>query len=252
MHARLLALGAVALSVLSPLALAGPPADAIERTFDAAGRLLAERGIVPGQPDVAFERHYFHVATEAAQASGGGKPGPAPIPGNDCAATAYKTTGWRWTGAYSAYSTTYLPEADRAARAWDDNTSRAIFGGVTAGSLGVAGAFDGVNQLDWVDLGATSTIAVTTTWYNRFTRIAVESDGQYNTRYAWASDGSATAMDAENILAHEIGHTLGLDHPRSTSANACLTMYAYADFGETTKRSLGSGDVHGIRAVYGA
>jgi hypothetical protein len=93
---------------------------------------------------------------------------------------------------------------------------------------------------------------VTTTWYNRATHAAVESDGQYNTHYPWSTTGAAGAMDVLDIATHEIGHTFGLNHPKGAGAISCLTMYAYANLGETQKRTLGDGDILGIRAVYGA
>lgn len=219
----------------------------VEQERDASGRLVEERGFVAGRPDVSFVRHYFH-AQDAAK--GGGKPGGG-IPGNDCSASQYRLTGWRWTAPLALTTTAYPDLVQRAALAWDNETGGALLAGVAVGGAGVAGTYDGVNQIDWVSLGASSTIAVTTTWYYRGSGVAVESDGQYNTYYAWATDGRSDAMDVLNIVTHEVGHSFGLDHPRSTPSTACLTMYAYASEGETQKRTLGSGDIYGIRAAYG-
>ena len=152
---------------------------------------------------------------------------------------------------FAATASSYSSVFDAAGRTWDNATGAAVFAGITAGSRGTAGVYDGANQIDFVSLGASTTIAVTTTWYDRSTGRAVESDGQYNTYYAWATDGSPGAMDVLDIATHEIGHSFGLDHPKGAGIS-CLTMYAYADFGETQKRTLGDGDLLGIRSLYGA
>ncbi|MGH2728631.1 MAG: matrixin family metalloprotease, partial [Actinomycetota bacterium] len=159
----------------------------------------------------------------------------------------------RWTEPYSAFADSYASLFAEAGDSWDAETAANVFGGVTPGVEGTAGTFDGVNQISFVDLGSTSAIAVTTTWYYTSTGVAVESDGRYNLGYAWDTTGAADAMDVLNIALHELGHTLGLNHPNGKPfATSCLTMYAYADFGETAKRSLGDGDILGIEAIYGA
>ena len=62
------------------------------------------------------------------------------------------------------------------------------------------------------------------------------------------ADADDSVMDIENIAVHELGHAAGLGHP----SNSCTeeTMYAYADFGETKKRTLEAGDMAGILALY--
>lgn len=225
----------LALAIVPP-PVAGGSADGVhERAYDEHGRLVAEAGIVPGERGVAFVRHYYHEGSTV----------------SDCTSTAYKLTRYRWAEPYDATTSAYAGEVAAALGAWDAETSRALVGRVTTGSAGAAGTFDGVNQLDWVSLGSGGTIAVTTTWYSRFTGIAVESDGRYNTYYPWSTTGSSSAMDVQNIVAHEVGHTFGLDHPKGKDVS-CLTMYAYGSLGETQKRTLGTGDVLGIRAIYGS
>ena len=229
-------------------AAAGPGAsETPKRVFDDAGLLIYEQGSDPRDPQLLRTVHYTHLAP----AHGNAKPGSGgPPPGTDCASTAYKLAGWHWTTPFSTYATSHATEAAAALGAWDAATGGAISGTVLTGSQGTAGQLDGVNQIDWVDLGASTTIAVTTTWSYRGSGEAVESDGQYNTHYAWATDGDPNRMDALDILTHETGHTFGLTHPRGAGAS-CLTMYAYANYGETQKRTLGDGDILGIRAIYG-
>jgi hypothetical protein len=244
-----------AFAVLLLLALALPAAPAMassgkdrvtERGYDAQGRLLWERGVRSDDDSIAFERAYHY----AAKAPAGGSVDSSAA--TDCASTKYVKAGWSWSAPYSAYASSEADLFDAAGRTWDNATSHALFAGVSAGKLGTAGAKDGVNQIEFVSLGASSTIAVTTTWYNRFTHQAVESDGQYNTYYSWSRSGAAGAMDVVDIATHEIGHSFGLDHPKGAGGISCLTMYAYASQGETQKRTLGDGDLLGIRSIYGA
>ena len=245
---------AVALALMLPAGSASwlPGVDDVVRIYDANGELVYEQMVDPENPLLLKTMHYLRVGAvqpsedAAKPGSGGGAD-----PGTDCESDAYKVAGWYWTTAYSAYSTQVASIVSGALNEWDSHTSKSISGGASSGSRGTAGTYDGVNQLDWLSLGASSTIAVTTTWSYRVSGEAVESDGQYNTYYAWGS-GSGNYMDYENIIQHEVGHTLGLNHPTTSSTNSCLTMYAYSDYGITAGRTLGDGDILGIKAVYGA
>lgn len=242
------------LAALGSPAAADPPPQASEkitkRVYDEHGRLVWEFGELVDQPDLGVARHFTHVPKNDAARGGGGGSVPAIT---DCASRTYRLASWYWTSPYSANASNYATVLDASGSTWDAATSASIWGGISPGSGATAGVQDFVNQHDWVDLGATSTIAVTTTWYYLSTGVAVESDAQYNTNFAWSTDGSSGAMDVQNIATHELGHTLGLDHPKGKpAAISCLTMYAYGSLGETIKQSLGDGDILGIRAIYGA
>jgi predicted Zn-dependent protease len=60
-------------------------------------------------------------------------------------------------------------------------------------------------------------------------------------------------MDLQNIATHELGHGFGLADLYNTQSQTQIlqTMYGYASLGETMKRDLASGDIAGIRALYG-
>ena len=60
-------------------------------------------------------------------------------------------------------------------------------------------------------------------------------------------------MELQNIATHELGHGFELaDLNELTSPTQPLqTMFGYASPGETIKRDLASGDIAGIRALYG-
>ena len=250
-----------AVAVLGLFLAAAAPVDAAsgkdkvtERGYDSSGRLLWEKGVRTDSDAIAFERFYRHSDDKARPGGGGGgggSGGSGPDPGTDCEPDAFRKAPWKWASPYSATASSHADLFNASAAAWDAAVAASISGGISAGSAGAAGTMDGHNQLDFVDIGASTTIAVTTTWYNRFTGEAVESDGQYNLHYAWSTSGEAGKMDVLDIATHEIGHTFGLDHPKGGGIS-CLTMYAYADYGETQKRTLGDGDILGIKAIYGA
>ena len=52
------------------------------------------------------------------------------------------------------------------------------------------------------------------------------------------------------VATHELGHTFGMGHTSTASSNSCATMYPYVDYGWTHQRTLGDGDLLGIRAIY--
>ena len=112
---------------------------------------------------------------------------------------------------------------------------------------------DDRNGAQFAPIAEAGVIAVTYTW-GIFggppqTRELVEWDMIFDSdSFSWSTNGAATAMDFRNIDTHELGHAMGLGHP----SNSCTqeTMYAFASLGETTKRSLNSGDIAGIRGLY--
>lgn len=220
-----------------------------ERVYDEHGRLVWEFGEVLGRPDLGVAHHYTYAPKDLA--AKGGKPGGESL--TDCTSKSYRLAPWRWSDPYSATASLHAEVLNLSGRTWDEATGASIWGGITPGSSAIAGVQDFVNQHDWVNLGASTTIAVTTTWYYLSTGQAVESDARYNSVYPWGTDGALGAMDVQNIATHELGHTLGLDHPNGNPrAISCLTMYAYGAEGELAKRTLGDGDIFGIRALYGA
>ena len=67
--------------------------------------------------------------------------------------------------------------------------------------------------------------------------------------FDWSATGEAGKMDFENIATHELGHSVGLDD-LYTDICSEQTMYGYADYGETKKRTLEDGDINGISKLY--
>lgn len=113
-------------------------------------------------------------------------------------------------------------------------------------------AMDNVNEV-YFDLLGEGTIGVTIVWgvFNGppFARELREWDQIYNTFYAWSDTGAVGEMDLDNIVTHELGHSVGLG---DLYENTCSeeTMYGFADFGETNKRDLNAGDIEGVSKLY--
>jgi len=114
--------------------------------------------------------------------------------------------------------------------------------------------YDGRNVVSWGRLGQRA-LAVCYTWYYSYSGAIVEFGIVFNTLYPWGIDpdgeGGTTinAYDVQNIGTHEAGHTLSLGDLYSRAAQE-LAMYGYGARGETKKRSLGYGDIHGVRFIY--
>ena len=63
----------------------------------------------------------------------------------------------------------------------------------------------------------------------------------------WSTSGKPGAYDYRSVATHEFGHFIGLSDLHD-SPN--LTMYYATDAGSTGPRTLGRGDVLGLRALY--
>ncbi len=112
--------------------------------------------------------------------------------------------------------------------------------------------YDGHNQLGFGTYSDQYVIAVTYIWFSTSTWIE-ETDIRFNEYYTWNCSGQPGnyEMDIENIAAHELGHTFGLDDLYG-GGDSEKTMYGYADYGETKKRSLHQDDINGICDLYPA
>lgn len=168
----------------------------------------------------------------------------------------YKLLPFRWMSTAKFYinpSNKYgLPTSSvieaivAAANTWDDQTKLQVFqyAGTTAKG---AGRYDGYNVISWGSY-RTGVIAVTYIWYVGDT--IIETDTRLNTYYKWSLTGEPNKMDVQNIMTHEFGHWCGLDDLYD-DRDYWLTMYGYASYGETYKRTLGLGDILGLQKVYG-
>ena len=122
---------------------------------------------------------------------------------------------------------------------------------------------DCMNVYDCWDYGS-GVIALTTTTYNFETGEIFDADIELNeaefpftTADPWPDGGNicgepgvdpndCVGTDLRNTVTHESGHMLGLGH----SADPTATMFASANTGETSKRSLAQDDINGICAIY--
>ena len=111
---------------------------------------------------------------------------------------------------------------------------------------------DNLNEVYFAPLEE-GTIGVTIVWGvfrgPTFQRRLVEWDQVYNSFYSWGGEGEADKMDLDNIVTHELGHSVGMADLYSTSC-AEETMFGYATEGEIKKRNLNTGDIKGVSTLY--
>ena len=113
---------------------------------------------------------------------------------------------------------------------------------------------DGLNEVYFGDINQPGAIGVTIIWGVFYgppsQRELVEWDQIYDqVDFDWSNSGEAGKMDFENIATHELGHSVGLDDLYESKCSE-QTMYGYAGYGETKKRTLGTGDITGIQKLY--
>ncbi len=139
---------------------------------------------------------------------------------------------------------------------WETAAGKNIIGDEIAGAVDGADSVspDGKNEVLFGGIDSPGAIAVTIVWGyfagSPLQRELLEWDQIYDqVDYDWSASGEAGKMDFENIATHELGHSVGL---ADIYNSACTeqTMYGYADYGETKKRTLESGDIIGIKKLY--
>jgi len=147
---------------------------------------------------------------------------------------------------------------------WDTEVTFDIFGARDT-SATVDGADtsspDGKNEIFFGNISEPGVIAVTIVWgifsapppFNKLIEYdMVFDDADFDFGDAGPTSetslGDTSVMDFQNITTHELGHALGLAHPEDTCTEQ--TMYRFAAFGETQKRTLGVGDIKGVQQLY--
>lgn len=174
------------------------------------------------------------------------------------------TVSWRThTTGQSGLADGGVSETTNAMAPWNADASTPI-SYTRVGTTGASGGFvssDGVNAILWNDpngeigafsCGSGGTLAIGGPWFGNGTtnfmgvayHATVEADVIVNDGLECYFTGSNGVTNATSMLAHELGHTLGLDH----SPNSSALMY----FSITNGRgpALGSDDVAAIACVY--
>ena len=106
--------------------------------------------------------------------------------------------------------------------------------------------YDKRNIVDFGTLGH-GALAVNSTWYTSKNEI-VEVDLRLNKAdFTWTNVPGVRRYQVRNVVAHELGHQLGLDDLGSPHGG--LTMFGQIGKGELNKVTLGSGDLRGANAT---
>ncbi|MEW6364868.1 MAG: matrixin family metalloprotease [Acidobacteriota bacterium] len=180
-------------------------------------------------------------------------------------ATAYQYDGVRWDGTSEIYylhtSVSAWSSPIRAAGdVWTKAGSKFSFVYKGTTEARVSWDEDDIDHKNIVMKGVlwgpeyAGILALNHTWYNTTTKRIIDSDIIFNTlscHYLWVTDGSDDGYDVQDVVTHEMGHSLQLGDLYSAK-DAEKTMYGYAEWGETKKRTLHADDIAGIKAIYGS
>ena len=114
-----------------------------------------------------------------------------------------------------------------------------------------------INEVMWGTTLGSSTIAEATMWFNTSTMTLLECDIMFNDlNFFWDTSGapSGSQMDVQTIAVHELGHWLSLRDLYGSIGDWVndngKIMYGFGGNG-LLKRNLATGDLDGIRWIYG-
>ena len=229
------------------------------------GEGVSQGKIVQGFMFVDYKKGFGHNPRAPPNHGGGGSGGN----GDDtskCFAYIKKDAKWKtvepWfvnpANADNALGDNFVRDTLSASiQKWEDASSTNILGSgtITTDPLvaDMALPLDNVNEVYFANVDSPGAIAVTIVWgiFNGppSQRELVEWDQVYDdVDFDWSSSGEAGKMDFENIAQHELGHSVGMDHPPDSCTEE--TMFASASTGETKKSDLNTGDITGIDGLY--
>ncbi|MGI8407981.1 MAG: matrixin family metalloprotease [Actinomycetota bacterium] len=103
--------------------------------------------------------------------------------------------------------------------------------------------YDGTNLVEFGELDGP--LATNYTWYQGSEMLEV--DLRLNKAYSWTPRYGGNRYNIQNVVAHEIGHQIGLED--LGDPHGALTMFARIFKGETSKLTLGRGDLKGAGFV---
>jgi hypothetical protein len=106
---------------------------------------------------------------------------------------------------------------------------------------------DGYNILLWITRNDQTWVSMTYGWPDPSDPLhTIETDIEFNDRYAFCIGAQANCYDVQSIATHEIGHWLTLEDLDSSAQ----TMYGIASTNSIAMRSLKWGDENGAHYVY--
>lgn len=138
----------------------------------------------------------------------------------------------------------------RAFESWEIKSLSLVsfrYAGLT--DTGKAG-LDGINLVTWITQDWAynpETIAYTTLWITDDGRI-LDADIELNAEFFdWSVDGDMEQMDIHNVLTHEIGHFIGIEHSIESTS---LSMFPIVSLGEVRKRVVKPDDIKAAAFLY--
>lgn len=226
--------------------------------------------VVQGFMFIDFRKGYHHKPGHGGGPGGGGPGGKGK--GDKCFAVLAKGARWKNTESYvlnpangDGLSESFVNSSiTTGLETWDAEVPFDIFGSRTITNDTLVAdtvAPDEKNEVYFGAIEGEGSIAVAIVW-GIFTgppgqRRLVEWDIVYDDAEFKFGDagptsetslGDTSVMDLLNIATHESGHAVGLGHPDDSCTEE--TMYRFAGFGETKKRTLNSGDIAGVNDLY--
>ena len=140
---------------------------------------------------------------------------------------------------------------------WENEAGTDILGlgsSTSATLIADTTATDGKNEVYFAEIDEPGAIAITIVWgtFNAPPpfRELVEWDQVYDdVDFDWSASGEDQKMDFENIATHELGHSVGMGDLYTDGCSE-QTMFGYAQYNETKKRTLEVGDITGVQTLY--